>query len=265
MKTNLISLESRDSVRLFLVILFCAISISSYGEQSVTLAWDPNPETDLAGYIIYYGSANRNYTNAVNVGNITTNTVSGLVDGVTYYFAVTAYNTNGLESNFSNEVSYSRPTGSPIAITLQPLITRSNVTLRGTSSVAGMAAWFDLSEGTNAPNWHQVPALGPTNQIYWVSLSTNQMASYGGSKPTNWTYRFSTSDTSNQLISASVSFDLRVPTPKRLRIIMTVFQSASLGGPWTEALSYTVTNEMTSPPMLYRSHYSLQILPDEVP
>lgn len=246
-------------------LFFLLIPALCFAEGSVTLAWDPNPESDLAGYILYYGSTSRNYTNAVNVVNATTNTVSGLVDGVSYFFAVTAYNTNGLESDFSDEVSYSRPTGSPIAITLQPLITRSNVTLRGTSSVAGMAAWFDLSEGTNAPNWHQVAALGPTNQIYWVSLSTNQMASYGGAKPTNWTYRFSTSDTSNQLISAAVSFDLRVPVPKRLRIIMRIFQSTSLGGPWTEALSYTVTNEMTSPPMLYKSQYSLQILPDEVP
>lgn len=75
------------------------------GEHSVTLAWDANPETDIVGYIVYYGSASRNYTNAVNVGNVTTNMVIGLVDGVTYFFAVTAYNTNGLESDFSDEVS----------------------------------------------------------------------------------------------------------------------------------------------------------------
>ena len=81
------------------------------GAQSVTLAWDPNAETDLAGYNTYWGSQSGNYTNKVNVGKVTTNTVSGLVAGVTYYFAVTAYNTSALESDFSNEISYLVPGG----------------------------------------------------------------------------------------------------------------------------------------------------------
>jgi hypothetical protein len=72
----------------------------------VTLAWDPNSEPDLGGYIVYYGVRSRLYTNAINVGNVTTNTVTGLVEGVLYYFAVTAYNTNGLESDYSDEVTY---------------------------------------------------------------------------------------------------------------------------------------------------------------
>lgn len=72
----------------------------------VTLAWDPNSEPDLGGYIVYYGVRSRLYTNAINVGNVTTNTVTGLVEGVLYYFAVTAYNTHGLESDYSDEVTY---------------------------------------------------------------------------------------------------------------------------------------------------------------
>lgn len=245
--------------------MFFILPTSCWGDQSVTLAWDPNPESDLAGYIVYYGSASRNYTNAVNVGNITTNTVSGLVNGATYFFAVTAYNTNGLESDFSAEVSYLASSDSVIATTLQPILSRSNVVFRGTSSVAGLAAWFDLSEGTNTSNWHQVPAQSPTNQVYWAVLATNQMSFYGGAMPTNWTYRFSVSDAANQWSAAPVNFDLRTSTPKRLRIIMRVFQAAGLAGPWTEALSYTVTNIMTDPPKIYRSQYSLQILPDSPP
>ncbi|HEY2952973.1 MAG TPA: fibronectin type III domain-containing protein, partial [Verrucomicrobiae bacterium] len=77
--------------------------------QSVTLAWDPNPENDIAGYILYYGVASGNYTSVTNVGNRTTNTVSGLTSAVTYYFAVTAYNTSSLESDPSTEISYTVP------------------------------------------------------------------------------------------------------------------------------------------------------------
>ncbi len=74
-----------------------------------TLTWDPNTETDLAGYDIYYGTSSGNYQSKTDVGNVTTYTVNGLTVGVTYYLAATAYNTQGLESGFSNEVAYTVP------------------------------------------------------------------------------------------------------------------------------------------------------------
>jgi hypothetical protein len=74
--------------------------------QSVTLAWNTSADPTVVGYNIYYGVVSRTYTNVVNVGNTTNVTISGLVEGATYYFAATAYNTLGLESNFSGEASY---------------------------------------------------------------------------------------------------------------------------------------------------------------
>lgn len=71
----------------------------------IKLAWDPNTEPDLAGYKVYYGAASRVYGSSINVGNVTTYTVTGLIPGKTYFFAVTAYNTSNLESNYSNEVA----------------------------------------------------------------------------------------------------------------------------------------------------------------
>lgn len=71
----------------------------------IKLAWDPNIETDLAGYKIYYGVASRTYTTVINVGNVTTYSVHGLDQGVTYFFAATAYDTSNNESGYSNEVS----------------------------------------------------------------------------------------------------------------------------------------------------------------
>ena len=81
-----------------------ALLIASSGRAaSVGLGWDPVPS--VAGYRLYYGATSRQYTNFVE-GPLTTNTVSGLALGVTYYFAVTAYNDLGIESGFSSEVSY---------------------------------------------------------------------------------------------------------------------------------------------------------------
>jgi hypothetical protein len=72
----------------------------------VTLIWDPNNESDLAGYRIYYGIASRSYDNVIDVGNTETCTVTSLIPGVTYYFAATAYNTSELESEYSNEIEH---------------------------------------------------------------------------------------------------------------------------------------------------------------
>ena len=78
---------------------------------SVTLAWNASTSTDATGYRIYYGAASRNYTNSIVAGNVTSNTIPGLVIGVTYYFSVVAYNSSGLESTFSNEIMYTVPGG----------------------------------------------------------------------------------------------------------------------------------------------------------
>jgi hypothetical protein len=74
----------------------------------VTLSWDANPEPDLAGYILHYGTLSRDYLDGVDVGNTTGCTISGLEPGQVYYFAVTAYNTFG-ESGFSEELTYEIP------------------------------------------------------------------------------------------------------------------------------------------------------------
>ena len=76
---------------------------------SVTLAWDRNQDTDIAGYRAYYGTSSGNYTAMISVGNQTTCTITNLESGRTYYFAATAYDYNGNESAFSQEISYTVP------------------------------------------------------------------------------------------------------------------------------------------------------------
>jgi len=84
-----------------------ALAQSEPTEHSVVLAWDPVPGDGIAGYRLYYGLASRNYTKTVEVGLAPTATVSGLAGGVMYYFAVTAVDFSGQESDFSEEISFS--------------------------------------------------------------------------------------------------------------------------------------------------------------
>lgn len=76
---------------------------------AVTLAWDHSPDTNVSGYAIHRGLQSSNHSIRVEVGYVTTATITNLTQGSTYYFVATAYTTNGLESLPSNEVSYTVP------------------------------------------------------------------------------------------------------------------------------------------------------------
>jgi hypothetical protein len=84
-------------------------SIKVFAVSSVTLEWDPSPDTTVTGYKFYIGTASGVYGPAINVGNTTTYTATNLLSGHTYYLAVTAYNAAGQESAKSNEVTYTVP------------------------------------------------------------------------------------------------------------------------------------------------------------
>ena len=83
-----------------------------------TLNTDGTPLTDLAGYKIYYGTATGVYGTPKDVGNVMTYPISSVVTTKgTYFLVVTAYNTAGDESDYSNELSFrlksipAKPTG----------------------------------------------------------------------------------------------------------------------------------------------------------
>jgi hypothetical protein len=101
-----------------LFLLFIPLSVQSAHGASVTLAWDPNPESYVAGYKVYYGTASGSYSLTVDVGSWTSLTISGLEAGKTYYFAATAYDTAGDESGMSSELRYDTP--SPASNFLSP-------------------------------------------------------------------------------------------------------------------------------------------------
>lgn len=101
----------------FALILAVLLAGSAYSAD-VTLEWDPNTEADLAGYKIHYGTTSGQYVQHVDVGNVTHYTITGLSDGV-YYFAATAYNTSGIESAYSNEISTEIVTN-PCTYTISP-------------------------------------------------------------------------------------------------------------------------------------------------
>jgi hypothetical protein len=96
------------AVPMALAALVLVLTLSTPLAQAgqATLAWDPNTDPDVAGYKVHYGEASGIYTVHADIGNVTTYTVTGLLEDRKYYFAVTAYDSYGNESGYSNEVVY---------------------------------------------------------------------------------------------------------------------------------------------------------------
>ena len=108
-RTPLTSRFHRQLTALTACLLGFASAAFAVTDRSVTLAWDANPETNLAGYRLQYGTTPGVYPNSIDAGNTTSATVSGLNQGTAYYFVVVAYDSAGLTSPPSAQVGYTVP------------------------------------------------------------------------------------------------------------------------------------------------------------
>jgi predicted phage tail protein len=130
-------------------------TISSHA-ASVTLAWDQNPEPDIAGYRVLYGTSSGVYAQALDVGNTTTAVVPNLTAGTTYYFAVRAYNTAAIDGAASAEISFTLPSpNTPPTVALtgptngSTYMSPAGITLSATASDSdGTVARVEFYQGT---------------------------------------------------------------------------------------------------------------------
>lgn len=91
-----------------IIMLLPAIAFAA----TIQVNWNPNTEEDLAGYRLYVGTASGQYGEPVDVGNVTGHVMEITPQhGATYYFALTAYDTSGNESGYSDEASCFVPDG----------------------------------------------------------------------------------------------------------------------------------------------------------
>lgn len=100
-------LAALSSLVLVLVVLLSFLTTAHAAQ--VTVAWDANSDPGVIGYRVHYGTVSGSYTSHIDVGNVTSCVISGLLEGLTYYFAATAYDGDGNESDYSSAVDYSVP------------------------------------------------------------------------------------------------------------------------------------------------------------
>lgn len=134
----------------------------AFGANSVSLAWNASASPTVVGYRIHFGGASRNYTNSVTVGSVTSSTIPNLRSGGTYYFATTARDVNGLESEPSNEVVYTVPAGT------------GGANLRLSRGASGQVV---LTVTGNSGSTHELQYS--TNLITWTVLNTLTLGASG--------------------------------------------------------------------------------------
>lgn len=144
--------------KLLLGFLLALLLLPIAWAGQVTLTWDPNLEQDLAGYRVYYGSSSGVYTNFVEVGAVNLGTIPNLKDGAVYFFAVTAYNSEGLESDYSNEVALT------ISSVVPPTVTFTRPTA-GQNFTAPAAVGMNVTVNANGHSITKVQFLNGSTVV----------------------------------------------------------------------------------------------------
>lgn len=179
---------------------------------NVSLAWDPSPDVSVVGYKVYFGGLSGIYTNSLTVGNVTTATVSNLTTSTTYYFAAVAYDGAGVESDYSNEISYVPQPPPNVAPTLNALVNLTisegaggqtvNLSGIGSGSASEVQTLTVTATSSN-------PALIPSPTVLYTSPNTTGSLSFApvafGFGSATITVTVHDGGTSNNIVTRSFS------------------------------------------------------------
>jgi hypothetical protein len=179
--------------------------------QSVTFGWEPSMDPNVAGYNIYYSTASHAYDHQISVGNVSTATISGLVEGTTYYFAATTYDVLNQESVLSDEISYTvpaadtnqLPTITATNVSLNPVLVNQSLTISAT--VTPGAGAVDPNSGVTV-NLTALGGLAAQPLVYDGAGSyTNSIAVGEGAVSGNQTLSVTVNDSLNNSAAANIS------------------------------------------------------------
>jgi hypothetical protein len=99
--------ESAASAPLEVASTICIGQIGPADE--ITLTWDPSDDPNVAGYLIYWGESPDAYDWVMDAMDYSTVSIPELTPGSAYFFAVTAYDQKGAQSDFSLQAAAITP------------------------------------------------------------------------------------------------------------------------------------------------------------
>jgi hypothetical protein len=148
------------------VLAFLIFFPAPCNAATLRVSWNANTETDLGGYLIYYGTESGNYIACYDVGKITSYGITGVQSGTTSYIAVAAYDTSQNDSALSAEQHITVPN---VTITVPNVV--------GKTQAAGSSALTSagLTVGTITQAYSSTVASG--NVISQSPVSGTSVAS----------------------------------------------------------------------------------------
>jgi len=160
------------SILLLNAMLFalCALPLPVADAAEVTLGWDSNPEPDLEGYVVYrnVGSPGPPYdfSDTLPEDDLADPlhpkaTLTGLQEGNEYYIALTAYNSDGDESGFSNDVCIEVINGAIQACTASYTPSASTASSSGGNGSGGGSSSCFISTSSPEPSMFSKFVAGP--------------------------------------------------------------------------------------------------------
>ncbi len=100
--------------------------VAASGDASVMLSWNANPEADLKGYKLFWGTTSATLDKSKSVAASTKNLlVDALSNGTTYFFALEAENSKGEKSARSN-IEVATPTATPVQPVIESITIEDN-------------------------------------------------------------------------------------------------------------------------------------------
>lgn len=203
-------------------ILFSLINIAAADTGSLVATWDPNQETDLAGYKLYYGTTSSDHSNwtMIDVGDTTQHVITNLELGQTYYVIVTAYDWAGNESAPSTEQNATATSRQARALY--------------TSSVTGVTIQWDAVNGASSydvyssttPNFTPGTPVANVTTPQYVDSSFPRNADYGRY------YIVKAKSGANEIFTFQTvgAFNIKLRTGKNLVSLPLVPADSSLSG-----------------------------------
>ena len=136
------------------------VTARSAAADTLTLMWDPSPDSNVAGYLVYVGTQSGSLEATYDVGNTTSFGYPNASPGQTYYFSVAAYFPGPVVGARSSEVS-GTSNGSPVLINpgTQSSVVGNSVSLQlNGSDPAGQPVSYGVT--TLPPGLSITPATG---------------------------------------------------------------------------------------------------------
>ena len=163
------------------LFILCILPLPVAHAATVTLAWNSNSEPDLEGYVVYwnedYAGPPYDYSDTLPEDDLDDPLhpkvkLTGLKKDSTYHIALTAYDTEGNESDFSREICV-QVVNDIIELCSQSVgpVTGSSSSSGGSGGGGGGGACFISSALHNPPNDRLVQGILFTLAIICMGIS----------------------------------------------------------------------------------------------